>query len=273
MKELGVIQDKPFDAAVCRGATLADLATDKIAWFLNEARRERNLGLAESVVHEDALTHLKLLDDGKLTNAAVLLFGRDPQKFVPSAMVKCARFHGTEVAKPILARQNFEGTLFDHVDGAVDFVMLQLDRSIGTPAEGPGAPVTYEIPRKAVAETIVNAVAHRDYTSNASVQVMMFSDRIEVWNAGHLPRGWTFDRLSEKHGSEPPNPSIVRPLYLAHYTESLGTGTLNVIRFCREANLPTPTFEQHGSQFVVTLWRDRLCTACETARSIASNRS
>jgi predicted HTH transcriptional regulator len=256
LEQRGVIHDKPFDAAVCRGATMADLATDKITWFLSKARHERNFGLSSSVVHEDVLTHLKLLDDGKLFNAAVLLFGRDPQKFMPSAMVKCARFRGTEIAKPIPAQRNFEGTLYDQVDGALDFVMLQLDRSIGTRAEGPSAPVTYEVPKDAVAEIIVNAVAHRDYTSNASVQVMVFSDRIEVWNPGHLPRGLTPDRLREPHPSEPANPFIARPLYLARYIESLGTGTLDVIQHCQEANLPAPQFEQRGSQFVVTLQRD-----------------
>jgi len=65
---------------------------------------------------------------------------------------------------------------------AVDFVMSKVDRTVGTRAQGPQAPVEYELPRDAVAEAIVNAVAHRDYTSNASVQVMLFADRLEVWN-------------------------------------------------------------------------------------------
>jgi predicted HTH transcriptional regulator len=114
------------------------------------------------------------------------------------------------------------------------------------------------MPKEAVAEIIVNAVAHRDYTSNAAVQVAVFADRIEIWNPGSLPPGLRPDDLEKPHSSEPANPLIAWPLYLAHYIENLGTGTLDVIRHCREADLPLPDFEQRGSQFVVTLWRDWL---------------
>jgi len=75
-------------------------------------------------------------------------------------------------------------------DQSVDFVMGKLARAVGTRAKGPEVPVEYELPRDAVAEAIVNAVAHRDYASNASVQVMLFSDRLEVWNPGELPPPW-----------------------------------------------------------------------------------
>ena len=258
LEQRGVIQNKPFDAAACPGATLAHISEDKIKWFLSTARRERNLGLSAAASTKETLIHLKLLDGGHLSNAAILLFARDPQRFVTSAVVKCARFHGTEVAKPIPSHQVFEGALYDQVDGAVDFVMSKLDRTVGTRAVSASAPVKYEIPRDAIAEIIVNAVAHRDYTSNAAVQVFMFADRVEVWNPGHLPKGLTPDQLGMPHSSEPPNPFIARPLYLAHYIESLGTGTLDVIRLCRQADLPVPDFEQRGSQFVVTLWRDWL---------------
>ena len=72
-------------------------------------------------------------------------------------------------------------------------------RAVGTRAAGPSAPVEYEIPREVIAEAIVNAVAHRDYTSNATVQVMLFADRLEVWNPGELPPNLTFEELRTKH--------------------------------------------------------------------------
>jgi len=258
LEERGTIQSKPFDAAPCRGADLADIADARIKWFLPIARRERNLNLPASATKRDTLTHLKLADGDGVTNAAILLFGADPQKHAPTAVVKCAHYHGTEVAKPIPSHQVFEGTLFEQVDGAADFVMSKLARSVGTRAASAAAPVKYEMPKEAIREIIVNAVAHRDYTSNAAVQVSVFADRIEVWNPGSLPRGLRLDDLTKPHSSEPANPLIARPLYLAHYIESLGTGTLDVIRHCRESDLPLPQFEQRGNQFVVTLWRDWL---------------
>ena len=110
--------------------------------------------------------------------------------------------------------------------------------------------------KEVITEAIVNAIAHRDYTSNASVQVMLFADRFEVWNPGELPPGLTTDQLRHPHASLPRNPLLADPLFLAHYAERAGTGTLDMIARCREANLPEPTFEQRGDQFVTTVWRD-----------------
>jgi hypothetical protein len=137
---------------------------------------------------EAALAHLNLLDGREPSHAAVLLFGRDPQRFLLTSEVKCLHFHGTEVRKPIPSYQIYKGTVFELVDQALDFVMSKIARRVGTRALGPVAPVDYELPREAVAEAIVNAVAHRHYTSNASVQVMLFTDRLEVWTRQQLQR-------------------------------------------------------------------------------------
>ena len=126
-------------------------------------------------------------------------------------------FHGTEVGKPIPSYQIFKGTLFELVDHAVDFVMSKIVRSVGTRALGPQAPVEYELPIEAVTEAVVNAVAHRDYASNASVQVMLFADRLEVWNPGELPPSLTPERLREPHLHSPKpsgcRASVSGPLY------------------------------------------------------------
>lgn len=174
-----LIRTGPFDAAPCPKAKLADLDAESMARFIREARRARGFPLNESSSPRELLTHLNLLNDGRPTNAAVLLFGKQPQRFLISSEVKCAHFHGTEAVKPIPSYQVYKGTVFALVDQAVDFVMSKVNLSVGTRAAGPQAPVRYEIPREVVAEAIVNAVAHRDYTSNGSVQVMCCS-----------PTGW-----------------------------------------------------------------------------------
>ena len=116
------------------------------------------------------------------------------------------------------------------------------------------APVAYEIPKEVVTEAIVNAVAHRDYTSNASVQVMLFTDRVEVLNPGRLPRPLTLDQLRVAHPSIPNNPLLAEPLYLTQYIERMGSGTLDMIRRCRDAGLPEPEFDD-SSGFKTTIWR------------------
>ena len=258
LERSGKLRTLPFDASVCPRATMDDIATDRLIWFLATAHRERNYALSEKTPSEKALTHLNLLD-GKLPSyAAVLLFCDEPQRFLPTAEVKCLHFHGTKIRKPIPSYQIYKGPVFHQVDEAVDFVMSKLARAVGTRAKGPEAPVEYELPKGAVAEAIVNAVAHRDYSSNAGVQVMLFADRLEVWNPGELPPPLTPKHLRKPHASIPRNPLIAEPLYLAHYIEKAGTGTLDMITRCREVGLPEPDFEQRAGQFVVTLWRDWL---------------
>jgi len=204
------------------------------------------------------MTHLNLLLAGQPTNAAVLLFGRDPQRFFPNAEVRCMHFHGTEIVRPVPFYRIFKGKLFDQVDEAVDFVRSKLDRSVGTRAEGPQAPVRFELPREVIAEAIVNAVVHRNYASAAAVQVSVFADRVEVWNPGELPQPLTPERLRHPHSSIARNHRICEALFLARYIEKFGTGTLMMIRESLAHSLPEPDFEQRGGEFVTTLWRDWL---------------
>lgn len=244
----------PFDAARCSGASLDNLNVEGMYRFIRIARRSRQLPLPEETPPADLLRHLNLLNSGRLTNAAVLLFGKAPQRFLISSEVKCAHFHGTEVAKPIPSYQVYKGTVFELVDQAADFVLSKIALAVGTRAETVQAPVAYEIPKEVVTEAIVNAVAHRDYTDNSSVQVMLFADRLEVMNSGRLPPPLTVEKLRVAHQSLPANPLIAESMYLLRYIEKMGTGTVDMIRRCAAAGLPEPEFEA-GAGFVTRIWR------------------
>ena len=256
LESAGKLQTLPFDAAACPRAKLGDISQEKIKWFLAAAKRERNYPLPVKTARDKALAHLNLLDGGLPTHAAVLLFARNPQRFLPTSEVKCMHFHGTMIRKPIPSYQIYKGTVFELVDQATDFILSKINRHIGTRKHSVQAPATYELPKEAVTEAIVNAVAHRNYANNASVQVMLFADRLEVWNPGELPSTLTPKRLREPHASIPHNPLIAEPLYLTRYIEKAGSGTLDIIEQCRQTGLPAPDFEERAGQFVTTLWRD-----------------
>jgi ATP-dependent DNA helicase RecG len=254
----GHLRTLPFDAAVCRNATVNDISKEKMASFLEKAQEGRGYPLSPKTPVRKALVHLNLLDRDQPNHAAILLFGAQPQRFLISSEIKCMHFHGEKVQKPIPSYQIYKGTVFELVDQAMDFVMSKIDRGVGTRAFGPTAPVTYELPRDAVAEAIVNAVAHRDYASNASVQVMLFSNRLEIWNPGHLPPPLTPESLCRPHASIPRNPLIADPLFLSRYIEKAGTGILDMIDMCKQAKLHAPQFRQDGGQFIQTLWRPKM---------------
>ena len=245
----------PFDAEICPDATLRDISRQNVNAFIARAKEARNFPLKSSVSIEQFLTHMEMLKDGLPTYAAILLFGKKPQRFLISSEIKCAHFHGTRVEKPIPSMQVYEGTLFDVVDSAVDFVLSKINFSVGTRHLNVRVPTAYEIPKEVVLEAIVNAVAHRDYTSNASVQVMLFADRLEVRNPGRLPKQLTIPDLSKPHGSYPPNELIARGFYLTKYIEHMGTGTEDMIDRCIKAGLRPPQFEQRDC-FTITIFRN-----------------
>ena len=139
----------------------------------------------------------------------------------------------------------------------MDFVLSKIALHVGTRAESVRAPVTYEMPKEVVTEAIVNAVAHRDYTSNGSVQVMLFADRLEVRNPGRLSPPLTLEKLREPHNSLPGNPLLAESLYLAEYIEGMGTGTLDMIRRCVGTGLSEPEFAVTDG-FVTTIRRKAL---------------
>ena len=207
----------------------------------------------------------------QIKNAAILLFGKKPQRFFPTSEIKCAQFYGNEVTKPIPSYQVYQGDLFSLVTQALDFVASRIDARVGTREHGVQAPIDFELPLDAISEAIVNAVAHRDYTSNASIQVMLFKNRLEIWNPGHLPPGITIEQLSQVHESFPTNPLIANPLYLAGLVERLGTGTSDIIKKCAAMGLKPPTFSQ-SNNFRTTIWRnEKLNDATSDANPITSD--
>jgi len=258
LENRGGIRSTPFDDSVCDGATLRDIDHAEVKAFVETAEAAGRLKFKGSRASKAVLQNFNLLRDGRPTNAAILLFGKNPRRFFNNAQVHCFHFHGTEKRKPIASQQPYEGRLFEVIDQAVEFVLSKIDRRVGTRAASTQVPVTFEIPRTVIAEAIVNAVAHRNYRNNGFVQIIVFADRVEVWNPGELPPGLTPDLLRKPHGPIPRNPLIAEPLFRVKYVEKAGTGTTDMIADCRKAGLPEPDFEQRGPHFVVTLWRDWL---------------
>ncbi|RLA51722.1 MAG: hypothetical protein DRR42_09595 [Gammaproteobacteria bacterium] len=250
----------PFYIARTKNAKLTDISEERVHWFVEQTQKVRGYVFSKSDSVSSVLDQLVLRDDQHLLNAALLLFGKKPQRFCPGATVKCSHYHGVSVTRPIPSQQTYEDTLFEQIDAAVDFVQSKLKRTVGGREEGPAAQVRMEIPSEAISEIIVNAVVHRDYNSTGSVQVTVFADRVEVINPGHLPAAITAADLAKEHLSIPVNPFLARPFFLAGYINMLGYGTLNVIDYCQKALLPSPTFEPMNNQFRVILWRDRFTT-------------
>lgn len=259
LEQKGLINVLPFDSAKTAGVQLKDLSAGKMRAFIRDAREKRDYQLPVNASATNLLTALELVDDeGRIANSAALLFGKRPQRFFRSSEVKCCWFLSTDVEKPMADHQIYEGDVFEMADEATHFVMSHLSNWVGTRADGETAsvPTKYELPRDVVFEGIVNAICHRDYTMNASVQVMLFRDRLEIWSPGGLPKGMTIAKLGRLHHSVPVNPLLAQAMYLRGYIEKVGSGTRDMVTKSRAWGNEAPVWEiEDGDDFRVVLKR------------------
>lgn len=257
LREKGIVGKSIFDQAVCVGALWKDIDTDKVKWFLRMAKERRNFPLPDNTSIKDAFIHLNLLNGNKLTNAAILLFGKNPHKFHLQAETKCLQFSGMEVEKPFPSYHIYNENLFDQIDRAVSFVLSSIKLPVIQQEHTAQVKRPPEIPLFVVQEAIVNALAHRTYNDTSGVQVMVFIDRVEIWNSGSLPSQLTIEDLKKPHRSFPGNPLIAEVFYLADYIQKVGSGTIEMVKQCKQAGLPEPEFvNNRGVEFRAILGRD-----------------
>ena len=242
LKAKGVIGRAGFDQRICEGAKFSDIDEEKVRWCLNIAREKRNYPIAADAPVKDIFTHFKLLKDGQLTNAAILLFGKEPRKFFDQAKIKCIQLASTEVQKPFSSYHIYEGNLFEQVDKAVAFVFDAIRFPVIQQKHTAQVSRPLEIPVFAIQEGIINSVAHRDYNTTSSVQVMVFLDRVEILNSGSLPPSLKVEDLKITHTSHPANTLLSSVMYYANYIQEAGSGTMEMVRQCKKAGLPEPEF-------------------------------
>ena len=248
-------RNQPFDEQVCPGATVGDIDHRALSNFVRAAYDEREFPLTAKTPAADILAHLHMLVDGTPTRAAVLLFGREPQRWVLGAEVHCMHFHGTKIKRPAPYSRVFQGSLFDQYTEAVHGVFSLIDCSVGDRTFSTQAPTTYEIPPEAIREAVFNAIVHRDYASPDAIRVSVFANRVEVWNPGKLLSPLTGQQLRRPHRSVLRNARVYEALSRVRYVEECGTGTQMMIRQCDEHPIAKPSFAQRAGGFTVTLWR------------------
>jgi len=147
------------------------------------------------------------------------------------------------------------GTLIEQLGRVMEFIKRNLKME-ATFDEGIERREKWEYPLLAVKEGVTNAICHRDYSSNANVQVRIFDDRLEIWNPGNLPKGLTVEKLKSRHESKPKNKLIAKCFFLIKYIEHWGTGTNRMIELCLKHGLPEPEFEDIETSFIVTMRKD-----------------
>ena len=197
-----------WDYEACKDARMSDISSRKFKVFLKKAELH-----FDSL--ENSLAKLGLLSRGKLLNAAVVLFGRNPGKFFPNAKLRCAVFGATTALT--IDMQDFSGDLFYLIEKAEEYILKNIH--VGMRLEGLYRVDVPEITKEAFREAIINAFCHRDYYNYDSVHVAVFKDRLEIRSPGLLYGDLTIERIKHENVSERRNELIAEMLHKVHFIE------------------------------------------------------
>jgi predicted HTH transcriptional regulator len=177
------------------------------------------------------LNALGLAKNGSLTLAALLLFGRNSERFCPNFKIQAVAVRGIRIsADSFLDKCECEGRISDQFRQALNFVQRNL-RMLPDSSSGFNQPGNPEIRMEAVSELLVNALVHRDYFVNASVKLLIFEDRIELQSPGVLPNSLTVENI--RVGISVPRNSILlsHAQFVLPYS-GLGSGIPRALKYC-----------------------------------------
>ncbi len=254
---------RSWDDMPCEGAGMEEIDRGAVRYFTEKAAGARRLG-GHGAGRMDArrvLESLGLFDgDGKLKNAAVLLFGKNPQKFFPGAVFRIGRFGRGEA--DLMFQDSVEGNLLQMTDRVVEILR---SKYLVSPVhyEGLQRVEPLEIPEDALREAIFNSIIHKDY-SGAHIQMKVRDNRVELWNEGKLPEGYTVKKLLGAHASRPRNRNLAAAFYRAGFIEAWGRGIEKIREGMAAAGLPAPLFESTCGGVKVTLFRPEKAESATT---------
>ena len=250
LKKLG----RTWDDIICEQATINDIDRKAIDYFLRksvDAQRLPEESLNSST--EDVLKNLHLIDsDGKLKNAAILLFGKCPQDFITGVYFKIVFFGKDDT--DLIFQDLVEGNILKMCDTVIKILKAKY---LISPIhyEGLQRIEPLEIPEDAFREAIFNSIIHKDYMGVA-IQMKVWRDRIELWNYGRLPEELTIAKLHEPHASNARNKNIAFAFYKAGFIEAWGRGISKMVTQFTAAGLKEPKFEDFCGGVRVTIYRN-----------------
>lgn len=213
---------------------IEDLDQNAIQKFKELAIRKKRID--DTILEEDTetlLDKLHLINNGYLTNAALLLFSKDPERYFTGAFIKVGFF---ETDADLIYQDEVRGSLFEQIDKVIELIFFKYMK----------AKISYDglqrVEEYFVSEAILNAIVHKQYESGVPIQISVYKDKLYITNVGKLPDHWIEETLYQKHGSKPYNPNIAHVFYLAGHIESWGRGIEKIFDSCIENDLPMPKY-------------------------------
>lgn len=257
------------------GSSLEDLDQRRLRDYFERVRSQQvppsqPSGEEQRVAWETLLVNTEFLDPGErhpATVAGLLLFGKNPKRFLPQSGIDAAAYEGREkdyaarerssLRGPMVALRAADGPMVESglVEQAVEFVRRNTSVTARL-ADGARREERWEYPEEAVREAVVNALVHRDYLlSGTDVELSVYEDRLEIVSPGRLPNAITPERI--RVGCRSARNQLLKDTMRDYgYLEHMGMGVpRKILRSMREQNGTEPDLVEDGETFIVRLWK------------------
>jgi ATP-dependent DNA helicase RecG len=245
---------KSWDEVIEPTASLQDIDEGSLAIFIRASLKAGRITDLEGLSTAALLSKLRLTDDkGNIKRAAIVLFGKNVDKFYNNCIVKIGKFKSNE--EELMFQELEEGNIIQ----LLKEIPSLLNRKFFIKPisfEGLQRIEKGEYPVAAIREMILNALVHRNYLGTF-VQIRVYDNNINIWNEGLLPEGLSLNALKRQHPSRPRNQLIADVCFKGGYTDTWGRGTLKIINACLEAELPEPEILEQDGGILVTLFKNK----------------
>jgi ATP-dependent DNA helicase RecG len=244
---------KRWDGVPVPNVSTNDLKQEAFDFFRKRAFRSQRIdeeSLADS--NENLIENLQLKEGKFLKRASILLFHPNPEKYITGAYIKIGFF---ESDSDLRFQDEIHGNLFEQIEKTTEILFTKYIKALIS-YEGLNRVETYEYPKEAIREALLNSVAHKDYSGGVPIQISVYKDKLMIWNEGQLPDNWTIETLLDKHSSKPFNPDIANALFRSGYIESWGRGISKMTEQCFNFGIPAPKFFFKSSGFWVEFRKD-----------------
>jgi ATP-dependent DNA helicase RecG len=236
-----------WDKYPAQNANLEDVDIERVKRYIQKAKETGRKKIAEDEDLVQVLEKMNLITKGQPTWAAVLLFCKEPQKIISQAAIHCGRFKEGNI---VIDDRMITGTLFEQIDEGMDFIHKNINVEFVMTGR-PERDQIWDYPLEALREALINAVCHRDYTILSHIEIRIYEDRLVIWSPGHLPFGITLEELYKPHSSTLRNKGLAEVFYDTELIEQWGSGIDKIQKYCLNAGLPEPIFEEYQGFQVV----------------------
>lgn len=242
-----------WDEQPARGYDIDSLDYEEIRNTIRDGVNENRIAVEVLNYNiKQMLRYLELLDDGKITNAAVVLYAKKVEPHYSQCLLRMTRYRGLDKLANFMDSKHVYGNAFHILSEANYFTMRHLPVASFFESDKFERIDKPALPVIAVREALINAISHRDYADHsASMSFAIFDDRLEIWSNGTLSSKLKISDLKKQHESFPRNKRIAKIFYSRGWVEKAGIGTLRMIEDCKKLGVPTPKFEEYSSGFAV----------------------